>query len=287
MGSGSGLRGIGDNITVASIGQADDVALVSNSIHNLRNLVQMTNEYCKKYCVTLFLEKTKLLAFGPQKSLQMYYDKFVSNINIKSNNIQFANEAKHGGILHSVHGSLPSLLARLSAHRKAVMAVLNVGLARGHRRNLATVLRVEQIYGAPVLLSGLSSLVLNKMEVEYLDHHYKKTLESLRKLYPATPSTVVHFLGGSLPAPALLHLAMFSVLGMISRLENNILLRIVLQPSHGSLILTISAHSTPFPQNLNFSQANCQNPPSRKLLKLQFLTSGNRSLFGILVNYLP
>ena len=51
-------------------------------------------------------------------------------------------------------------------------------------------------------------------------------LQSLQKLYPATPSPVVHLLGGSLPASALLHLAQFTLLGMISRLPGNILLRL-------------------------------------------------------------
>ena len=215
-----------DGVHVASIGQADDVALVSSSIHNLRSLVQLTKEYCDSFHVTLVPEKTKLLAFGDQKSLKLYYDKLTANININSSDIPFVSEAEHVGILRSVHGSLPNLLARFSVHRKAVMAVLPVGLAQGHRGNPATVLRVEKIYGAPVLMSGLSSLVLNKSEIASLDHHYKKYLESLQKLYPSTPNTVVLFLGGSLPATALLHLSQFSLLGMISRLDNNILHRL-------------------------------------------------------------
>ena len=51
---------------VAAIGQADDVALISSSIHNLRHLVKLTMDYCKQYHVTLVPEKTKLLAFGKQ-----------------------------------------------------------------------------------------------------------------------------------------------------------------------------------------------------------------------------
>ena len=246
LSNNSRLSGVdlGDNINVACIGQADDVALISSSIHSLRNLVKLTTDYCDRFKATLLPEKMKLLAFGDQKSLRIYYDKLTSNININSEDIQFVDEAEHVGVLRSVAGSLPSLLARFSAHRKAVMAVLPVGLARGHRGNPATVLRVEKIYGAPVLLSGLSSLVLNKSEIAALDHHYKKTLESLQKLYPATPNTVVHFLGGSLPATALLHLAQFSILSMISRLEGNILLR------HAINIL-----SSPSPKSW-FSQVN-------------------------------
>ena len=150
------------DIHVASIAQADDVALVSPSIHNLRNLIQMTNTYCEQFNVTLVPEKTKLLAFGPQDSLNMYYDKLTSHININDKDIQFVSEAEHVGVLRSVHGNLPSLLARFTAHRKAIFSILPVGLARGHRGNPATSMRAERIYGAPVLLSGIGSLVLNK-----------------------------------------------------------------------------------------------------------------------------
>ena len=148
----------------------------------------------------------------------MYYDKLTSHISVNSNILNFTAAAEHVAVLRSVHGNLPSLLARFTSHRKAVMSVLPFGLARGHRGNPATVLRVERIYGAPVLLSGLSSLVLNREEISTLEHHYKKSLESLQKLHPATPSTVVHFLGGSLPATALLHLVQISLLSMISGL---------------------------------------------------------------------
>ena len=126
------------DVTVASVGQADDVVLMSSSIHNLRNLVQLTENYCDTFKVTLVPEKTKLLAFGRQTSLKLYYDKLTSDININNNNIQFSDEAEHVGILRSVHGSLPSLLARFTAHCRAVMAVLHIGMARGHRSNPAS-----------------------------------------------------------------------------------------------------------------------------------------------------
>ena len=90
--------------------------------------------------------------------------------------------------------------------------------------NPAAALRVEQLYGVPVLLSGLGALVLSKVEVSSLDHHFKVGLEQLQRLYKSTPAPVVYFLAGSLPASALLHLRQLSLLSMISRLgPSNIL----------------------------------------------------------------
>ena len=109
----------------------------------------------------------------------------------------------------------------MSAHSKALYSVLPFGLAKGHRGNPAACLRVELLYGSLVLLSGLPSLVLSKSEIAILQHHYKLNLERIQKLNKATPESVVYFLGGSLPLPALLHIRQLSLLGMIGRLGPN------------------------------------------------------------------
>ena len=46
------------------------------------------------------------------------------------------------------------------------------------------------------------------------------------KLHDKTPDCVVHFLSGTLPGSAVLHLRQLTLFGMISRLENNILRKI-------------------------------------------------------------
>ena len=97
-------------------------------------------------------------------------------------------------------GNLPNILARLSAHTRAVFNVLSSGLAKSHSGNPASGLRVERLYGAPVLLRGLPSLVLSTAELSTLDLDYKTSLESLQRLYKATPRPVVLFLARSLPA---------------------------------------------------------------------------------------
>ena len=64
----------------------------------------------------------------------------------------------------------------------------------------------ELLYGPPVLLNGLAALVLKKLEVLILQHHYKLSLERLQRLHKASPDSVVHFLGGSLHLQGLLHI---------------------------------------------------------------------------------
>ena len=207
--------------TISAIGQADDSALLSNDIHSLNNLLLLTLEYCQRYNVTLVPEKTKLLAFCPPgHESEVEYAKISSPVNINGSYIPFSESAEHVGIVRSVHGNGPSILARISAHKKAVFSLLPAGLARGHRGNPAAAVRVERLYGIPVLLSGLATMILSTPEISSLDSHFKKHVQCLLKLHKATPAPVVWFLAGCLPPEALLHLRIFSIYGMVVRLNN-------------------------------------------------------------------
>ena len=133
--------------------------------------------------------------------------------------VPFCDQAEHVGVLRCPGaGNMASILARETAHTRAVYAVLPAGLARGHNGNPAAALRVEAMYGLPVLLSGLASLILGKPELQALDMHLKVQLERLQRLYPGTPDPVVYFLAGCLPASAQLHLKQLTLLGMVARL---------------------------------------------------------------------
>ena len=132
---------------ISSVGQADDVIHVANTIDNLRLLVTIPEAYCKKYRVKLVPSKTKLVDGVP---------------------VKFSAEAEHVGIIHNTSGNLPNLLNRIISNKKSLGAILSAGLARSHRGNPAASLRVHQLYETPVLFSGLAALVLSKAEIEYL-----------------------------------------------------------------------------------------------------------------------
>ena len=54
-------------VTISSIGQADDVALVSDDLHALQGLLDLSLYFCRKKHVTLSPGKTKLQAFTSTK----------------------------------------------------------------------------------------------------------------------------------------------------------------------------------------------------------------------------
>ena len=172
--------------------------------------------------------KTKLQVYTPSNLSvpQVNLLKNSAQLNIDGSTIEFVDIAEHVGVVRSVDGNLPHILNRLTSHNRALHGILSVGLARGHKANPAASLRVEKIYGLPVLLSGTSSLNLKSSEVTILNQHYKNKLQNLQKLYDKTPESVVYFLAGSLPAEALLHLRQLSLFSMICRLPDNILNRI-------------------------------------------------------------
>ena len=68
---------------VSAVAQADDVCLLSNNIHSLQNLLQLSLSYCNKYQVTLSSEKTKLQAFSNKSAwTQSSYHSITNPVNM-------------------------------------------------------------------------------------------------------------------------------------------------------------------------------------------------------------
>ena len=145
---------ITDPHVISAIAQADDIALLSDDIFSLNNLLSLTLSYCKKNFVQLCPGKTKLQAYSNNATDDVtFYAKAVSPIQIDGEHIKFENKVKHVGVTRSTSGNLSHILDRFTAHRRALAAVLPVGLAKGHRASPAAALRIHQLYATPVLLS--------------------------------------------------------------------------------------------------------------------------------------
>ena len=194
---------------VSSIGQADDTLLLSNDIVKLNYLLILTFIFCSKFMVSLCAEKTKLQAFSSKvNSFEVQCAVSCNPIRINDETIPFFPVAEHVGIVRIVRspsGNGPSILARFTAHRNALAAILHEGLARGHRGNPSFSLRLEKLYALPVLMSGLASLVLSDKELDSIESYYREVLRKLLRLHQKTPRTVIYFLAGSIPGNALLH----------------------------------------------------------------------------------
>ena len=83
-------------LVVSAVGQADDVCLVSNNIHSLKSLMELSLAYCRRHFITLNADKTKLQAFSNTSTfLQAYYDSLISQVEVNNESIDFAEENEH------------------------------------------------------------------------------------------------------------------------------------------------------------------------------------------------
>ena len=208
---------------MASVGQADDTALLSNDIHQLQHLLDLVLIYCQKHKVQLSAGKTKFLLFCNKETDYTKYTKLVSPLHIGDTPIKFADTAEHVGILRSVSGNLPHIHQRIVNHKRSLGQVLSMGMSRRHRASPIASLRAETVFATPVLFSGTASLLISKSESDIIAQHVKETTEKLLKLHSKTPEPVVFFLAGSLPFPAHLHIRQLTNFAMICRLPENIL----------------------------------------------------------------
>ena len=231
-------------------------------------------EYCTKYQVELSTSNTKLLMFLPPGGETDYvrYYKSVSPIHINNTHIPFTDTAEHVGVTRSVNGNLPHIHGRITAHKKVLASLLYAGLSRRHRASPLASLRAEKVFGEPVLFSGVSSLILNKSEIDTLAQHVKITIQGLLKLHDRTPDVFIFFVAGCLPGEATLYLKQLTLFGMISRLPGNILNTLARHfllspPSKTSMTWFCKITELCYQYNLPHPLTIMEQPPSKEAFK--------------------
>ena len=91
----------------------------------------------------------------------------------------------------------------------------------------------------PILLSGLSSLIINTTNMTYLETYFKGSIKKILRLSVDTPDPFVYLISGSLPLSAHIHLRQLSLIIQLNQLG----------PSHTSFIhATLILTSLPIPK---------------------------------------
>jgi hypothetical protein len=226
---------------VSALGQADDVMLATNDLYDLQLLVKLTENYREKYCVKLEPTKTKLIAYwSKNQEVAGEHAEKIHNVTIRGTKVKLSQQLEHVGVIRNTCGNMPYIVDRIAKHKKALGAVLFTGAAKSHRGNPAASLHVHELYCSSVLLSGLATLVLSKLEIGILDQHFTTTIQRLQRLLDKTPHAVVHLLAGSLPFKALLHMRQSTLFSMICHLPTNPL---NIHARHVLALSPTSAHS--------------------------------------------
>ena len=85
------------------------------------------------------------------------------------NKVNDNEESKeHVGVIRSVTGNLPSLLSRITTHKRALVGILYAGLARSHLGIPVASIRLYNIHANSVLYDGHGILLLNEQIGKYL-----------------------------------------------------------------------------------------------------------------------
>ena len=258
---------MGASLVLSGVGQADDTVLLSNDIYKLNHILQLCLSFCQKFNVQLNSSKTKLLQITPIRTSSVIP---YNPINIHGKDIKISDEAEHVGVVRSSSGNIPNIVNRVAAFKKALGSIVSCGLARGRRSNPVAALKILSLYGTPVLMSGLASLVLSKKEVASVDQQLKNNIQNIIKLPTNSPSPLVYFVAGVLPGTAILHLRQLTLFGMVCRLPGDPLYIHATQ-----VLLTSSSPSSWFVQirnlllqyHLPHPLLLLQNPPSKEVFK--------------------
>ena len=119
-------------------------------------------------------------------------------------------------------------------------------------------------------MSGMASLLLSDTEISCIDQQFKRTLQNILKLSVNSPPSLVHFIAGSLPGTAILHLKYLTLFGMVCRLQNNpinLYAKHILQSAaaltswFGMVRNILRQYQLPHPLVL------LQNPPTKEVFK--------------------
>ena len=132
------------------------------------NLTEATAD--ASYTVFVPSKKKLLVFYPPRQSVEV--DCMVSSfqLTIRSNTIMASPEADHLGILRATIGNMAAVKARISAHNKAMFAILPAGLARHHDPKPAAALRTERFFWEPLISKiGFFNLDLFIYKIGFLE----------------------------------------------------------------------------------------------------------------------
>ena len=190
---------------------------------------------------TIFvLDKTKLIAFVNIKLKNIPpIESFLNPVSLSNTKIQLSDRAEHVGVIRESTDIFPHILNHITAHKKASSLIKFSSSSNTNVTSLWAHIRAEMCFCTPILLSGLSSLIINNTNMNYLETYFKGSLKKILRLPVDTPDPFVYLISGSLPLSAHIHLRQLSLVIKLNQLG----------PSHTSFIhATLTLTSKPIPK---------------------------------------
>ena len=126
--------------------------------------------------------------------------------------VDISKKAEHVGVIRESSDIFAHILNCITAHKKASSLIKFSSSSQTNVTSLWAHIHAENCFCTPILLSGLSSLVINNTNMNYLETYFKGSLKKILCLPVDTPDPFVYLISGSLQISALIHLRQLSLL---------------------------------------------------------------------------
>jgi len=158
-------------ISVSAIMYADDIVLMSPSVTELQNMI---NVCCNELAlVDLRINSLKSNAIRIGNRFRV----ICANLYAFEDNISWANEAKYLGIWLQ---SAAKFRCNFDKTKTKYYRAANGILAKvGEKKDVAVTLQLLASIALPILMYSLEALMLNKTELNYINHPWTRSFEKL------------------------------------------------------------------------------------------------------------
>jgi hypothetical protein len=206
------------SIHIPDVGCADDIILLSKSIHALGTLLNSSKTYANKERYFIHPIKSTASAFNCGIPTEVLSDCEMWEINGVT--LPVVNSFTHLGIDRYIDKSSqvsPFIHDRICQGRRTLYALMGAGLHGLNGLPPIICYTIYTIYVLPRYTSGLEAIYLNKKELEILESFHRKTLRQFQNLPQSCATSAVYLLLGARPLEAEIHHKMLSLFGAITR----------------------------------------------------------------------
>ena len=197
-------------INVSVTGVADDSYLMSSSQSGLQALIEIAENYGRRYNVKYGAAKTKITVVGSKVDMEYYSD--TTPWRMGGDAVKVTEDNEHlGQIVSGIRQEGKNIDERMKKGRGNLFSML--GSAFAYKCLLSPLVKMHlfRTFACPIFRSGLSSFALRTQQLSPLAVLHRKVLKSFLQLSKTAPTPAIHFLLGELPMEGKIHRDMFSL----------------------------------------------------------------------------
>ena len=194
---------------------ADDMVLMANNEWDLQAMIDITEHFASQRRYTLHPNKSCVLHIN-QSCVES-----LSQFHLCGEQMSTVNEVTHLGITRRSDRRLTQLVEeRVKRGRRTIYALFGGGLHGNNGLGTERTLLIYHSYAHPVFVYGLESIVLDKRSIDTLAIFHISILMELPGLPTRCSNAAAYLMANQLPLPALLHIAILTLLCNIAISKN-------------------------------------------------------------------